>query len=314
MTNEEHITHFDGKPVEDWDQQSGIKDPTEVSYRLGLSFEEGDQGVRWTDLFAAFLDDPASMQITGFVIGNWIVLSSGLDMNSAPIVEAMVSARDRLPNLRALFLGDIIQEESEISWIRQSDISPLFEAYPALETFCVRGADGLSLGKIKHERLNTLIIQSGGLGANVVRDIAGAQLPELEHLELWMGDENYGGNATVDDLAPILSGECFPRLKYLGLRNSQIADEIAAALVNAPVLEKIRILDLSLGVLTDKGAATLISNPAIGRLEMLDIHHHYCSKEMVEKLTKLGIEIDVSDRQEPDKSGDEIYRYVAVSE
>lgn len=311
---EQHLSQFDGKPVKDWDPDLGIEDSTGVTYRLGLSYDQGDQGERWTDLFAAFLDDPASMQITGMVIGDWGLLSSAMDENSTPIVEALVSARDRLPNLRALFLGDIIGEECEISWIRQSDVSPLFEAYPALETFCVRGAEGLSLGNIKHEQLKTLIIQSGGLSANVVRQVAAAQLPELEHLELWLGDDNYGGNARIDDLAPLLSGESFPKLKYLGLRDSEITDQIAAALINAPVLEKIRILDLSLGILSDAGVAALLSNPMIGKLEKLDIHHHFCSEEMVEKLTNLGIEIDVSDRQEAEISGDEIWRYVAVSE
>ena len=39
---------------------------------------------------------------------------------------------DRLPALEALFLGDITFEQQEISWIQQSDISPLFLAFPRL--------------------------------------------------------------------------------------------------------------------------------------------------------------------------------------
>jgi hypothetical protein len=127
-----------------------------------------------------------------------------------------------------------------IRW--QSDVSPLFAAYPQLEDFCVRGAVGLSLGSLKHDRLKSLNIQSGGLGANVIREVAAAELPELEHLELWLGEENYGGNATVADIAPILDGALFPKLKYLGLRDSEIADEIAGAVASAPVVERIRVL------------------------------------------------------------------------
>jgi len=310
----EHITNFAGKPVKDWEAQSGIQDPEGACYALRLSYEEAEEGRRWTDKFAAFLDDSSSNRVSGIVIGDWGVLSSATDETSAPVVEALVAARDRLPNLRAIFFGDIIGEECEISWIRQSDISPLFTAYPQLEHFCVRGADGLSLGALKHDRLKSLIIQSGGLGVNVVREVAAADLPELEHLELWLGEENYGGDATVADLAPILDGGLFPKLKYLGLRDSEIADEIARAVATAPVVERIRVLDLSLGALTDEGAAALLAGPAIARLEKLDVHHHFCSEEMTAKLQSLGVEVDASEREKPDVYGDEVWRYVAVGE
>ena len=310
----EHITNFAGKPVTDWEAQSGIQDPEGACYALRLSYEEAEEGRRWTDKFATFLDDPYSNQVSGIVIGDWGLLSSAMDETSAPVVEALVEARDRLPKLRAIFFGDVVGEECEISWIRQSDVSPLFTAYPQLEYFCVRGAEGLSLGSLEHSRLKSLIIQSGGLGANVVREVAAADLPELEHLELWLGEENYGGDATVEDLAPILGGGLFPKLKYLGLRDSHIADQIARAVATAPVVERIRVLDLSLGAMTDEGAAALLDSPAIARLEKLDVHHHFCSEEMTAKLQSLGIEVDASEREKPDIYGDEVWRYVAVGE
>jgi hypothetical protein len=314
MAIHEYIRNFAEKPVKDWDQQAGITDPENTCYALRLSYEESEEGQRWTDKFSAFLDDPKSSLVTGIVTGDWGSLNSSLERASASVVEALVAAGDRLPKLRAIFLGDIIGEECEISWIQQSDVSPLFAAYPQLEYFCVRGADGLSLGSLKHARLKSLTVQSGGLGANVVREVAAADLPELEHLELWLGEENYGGNATVDDLAPILGGALFPKLKYLGLRDSEIADEIARAVATAPVVERIRVLDLSLGTMADEGAKALLSSPAIARLEKLDVHHHFCSKEMTDKLQSLGIKVDASERQEPDMYDDEVWRFVAVGE
>jgi hypothetical protein len=310
----EHITNFAGKPVKDWESESGIRDPENICYALRLSYEEGEEGQQWTDKFAAFLDDPSSSRVSEIVIGDWGLLNAAMNETSAFVVEALVAARNHLPNLRAIFFGDIISEECEISWIRQSDISPLFAAYPCLENFSVRGADGLNLGALKHDKLKSLIIQSGGLDANVVCEVAAADLPELEHLELWLGEENYGGNTTVADLAPILDGAMFPRLKYLGLRNSAIADEIARAVATAPVVERIRVLDLSLGTLTDEGAAALLESPAIARFERLDLHHHYCSEEMMAKLQSFGVEVDVSERQKTDTDDDETWRYVAVGE
>jgi hypothetical protein len=304
-----HIDNFAGKPVKNWEPQSGIQDPEGVCYAVRLSADEYYDGEQWTDKFAAFLNDPSSSRVYGIVIGNW-----GGDKPSDFVVETLVAARERLPNLRAIFLGDIISEENEISWIEQSDLSPLFSAYPELGSFCVRGATGLGLGSLKHDRLKALIIQSGGLGANVVREVAAAELPELEHLELWLGDEEYGGDATVDDLAPIFDGKSFPNLKYLGLRNSEIADGIARAVATAPMVERIRVLDLSLGALGDEGASALLASPAIAKLEKLDIHHHFCSEEMTRRLEALGIEVDASERLQPKVYGDEVCRFVVVSE
>lgn len=230
------------------------------------------------------------------------------------MVEALVGARDRLPNLTALFFGDIRQEESEISWIQQADVSPLFKAYPKLEVFGVRGNEGLTLGALKHDCLKELAIETGGLSGDVVREVAAADLPQLEHLELWLGTDNYGGDATLSDLAPILSGKQFPNLRYLGLRDSEMADEIAEAIASTDLLEEIEVLDLSLGTLTDRGALALSNAPGIDQLTLLDIHHHFVSENMVAKLTNLGISVNADDRQVEEEYDGDIYRYIAVSE
>lgn len=333
----EHLTEFAGLPVVEWDPVAGPALTAGAAYRLTLSYGESQEGQRWTDRLAGVLSsllgrrpaeapapqgrkwsdklaaltaDPAADQVTGLVAGSW---EMG-DSDSQPVVEALVAARDRLPALRALFLGDITQEENEISWIQQSDVSPLLAAYPELEHFGVRGAEGLSLGTLRHARLKLLIVESGGLPAEVVREVAAADLHELEHLELWLGEEQYGGSSTVADLAPILSGALFPKLRYMGLRDAERADEIAAAIATAPITERIRVLDLSLGTLSDQGAMSLLASSAVARLEKLDIHHHFCSEAMVEKLNGLGIALDASDRKDTEEHRGRTWRYVAVGE
>jgi hypothetical protein len=89
---------------------------------------------------------------------------------------------------------------------------------------------------------------------------------------------------------------------------------VAAVLAHAPVLEQIRVLDLSLGTLSDEGAAALLASPAVRQLEKLDLHHHYCSEETMAALQGLGIEVDVSERQEPQNWGNGDHRFVAVGE
>src|SRR5262249_37557622 len=152
-----------------------------------VSWEEAEAGQRWTDKLAAFLGlarrpvntgeprrtslekflgDPAAREIPGIVVGTWEEVGMGSSSAKSP-VEALVAARAQLPPLRAIFLGDITAEESEISWIEQCDVSPLLHAYPALEEFCVRGGQGLSFGALRHEHLRSLVVQTGGLSRNV---------------------------------------------------------------------------------------------------------------------------------------------------
>jgi predicted DNA-binding WGR domain protein len=286
--------------------------PPTVVYRLALTYRDEDAQKSLSDVLAAFLADPAAATAPGLVIGHWGGVDS-VDEDSAAIVEALVAARDQLPNLKHLFLGDIVMEENEVSWIQQSDVSPLLEAYPQLEELRVRGANDLSFGALKHKKLKTLAVECGGLPVNVLREICAARLPALEHLELWLGEEGYGWNGTVEDLQPILSGKLFPKLRYLGLRDSAIANEVAAAVAKAPVLKKVRVLDLSLGNLGDEGAEALLASPDLAKLEKLDIHHHFVSNPVVAKLKALGIEVDASERMKP-WDFDPDYRYIAVGE
>jgi len=312
VTISEHLTSFAGQPVQDWQPDAGPIDPS-IFYRLSLSYDEAQGGEQWSDCLAALLDHPAAAALEGIVVGAWGEMFDEAE-EAARVVESLVAARDRLPRLRAIFLGDITFEECEISWIQNTDVSPLFDAYPALEHFGVRGANGLRLGALRHEHLRSLIIQCGGLDAAITREVAVAELPALEHLELWLGEANYGRTTAVDDLAPILAGGSFPRLAYLGLRNNEIADAVAAAVAAAPILDRIRILDLSLGTLGDDGAAALLASPALARLEKLDIHHHFCSDTMVARLQRLGVEVDASETQEERTYNNEHWRYVAVGE
>lgn len=312
MPINEHVSTFAGKPVRDWDAERGVDDARGVAYRLSLSYEEEDAGATLVDKLAAFVADPAVGRVEALVIGSWNPGDSGA--SSEAVVEALAAARDRLAGLRHLFFGDIIGEECEISWLVQSDLSPLLEAYPNLEHLSVRGGQGLSLGAPRHARLRELVLQAGGLPVSVVHEVAGADLPSLEHLELWLGTPDYEGDASVEDLAPLLRGERFPRLKYLGLRNSVIADDIAAAAALAPVTGRLDVLDLSLGALGDAGAKALLTSPAVRRLKKLDVHHHFVSPELVTALQGLGIEVDADDVQEPHEWGGEPHRYNSVSE
>lgn len=249
-------------------------------------------------------------QITALVIGAWD-LSFG-DGTSATVVDALVKSNYRYPNLRHLFLGDILSEECEISWIVQSDVTPLLNAFPDLEEFGVRGGGSLVFQPFQHGSLKKLVIETGGLDRSVVEAIASSKLPALEHLEIWFGDENYGANTTVGDLAPFFAAGTFPNLKTLALKNADFTNEIVRAVFNAPVLSQLEVLDLSLGTLDNEGAEILLDSPSILSLLKLDLTHHYCSPDISVQLRNLPIEVIIG---EPEQYYDEEEsRYVAVSE
>jgi hypothetical protein len=305
----EHLTTFYGRDVVDYNPDSGLPDSA-PAIRLRLSNEALEAGRTITDLYTQFLKEPVASSVEALVIGMCFHDGDAAER----VVEDLASTRKHLPALKALFFGDITFEECEISWIPQTDVSPLFTAFPLLEVLGVRGGNGLSLGRPSHPKLKILIVETGGLPRHVVREVCAADLPALEHLELWLGSDNYGGDATLDDLAPILSGRLFPRLTTLALRDCEWADDLAVALADAPILARIKSLDLSLGTLGDRGALALAAAPATARLESIDIRHHYVSDEAVAKLDALGPRINAEDRQRPDRWLDEKDRYIAVSE
>jgi hypothetical protein len=294
----EHRFSFAGKKVAQFKET--LFDTQKLAFRVTRAYEASQT---WLEQFEVLLAQPEAATLEALVVGMWS--DEQYDDGSQPVVEALVAAKDKLKSLKAIFLGDIVCEECEVSWLHQSDVSPIFAAYPNLEAFAVRGSGDLHFGTLSHSSLKHLTVQSGGLDVQIVRDILASDFPNLEHLDLYLGMEDYGANVTLEDLMPLLQGELFPKLTTLGLRNSIFTDEIAAAIATAPILERIKTLDLSLGVLSDEGAKVFSSAEKLGSLEKLDIHYHFVNAEpLVElkaHLRKLKIKIDASEAQEPDE-------------
>ncbi|MGW5383343.1 STM4015 family protein [Nocardia sp. NPDC003963] len=316
----EHLDEFGGLPVHDFpvpwqvDEPGPLPEADSVAWRIA---EPGwDDKHTWEEVFGRFLDEVDTTAVHAIVAGIW---PEAYDTSADKIIACLVAARDRLPALRAVFLGDITVEESEISWIMQGHIEPLLTAYPDLEELGIRGGTELVFAPVHHEHLRTLTVQTGGLEAEVVRGIAASDLPALERLELWLGTENYGADVEIGDLAPILLGHRLPALEHLALRNSDIQDEICAAVASAPVVARLTGLDLSMGILGDDGAGALLGGQPLTHLRSLDLHHNYLGAEMSARLrdvlTPAGVRLDLDPGDAREYvSGDEVRRYVSVSE
>ncbi|MEV5434362.1 STM4015 family protein [Streptomyces sp. NPDC052701] len=292
-----------------------LPEPDAVAWRITAD-AYGD-GEDWAEVFARFCAAVDTTRVRALIVGAWV---EAYELPPSGVIEALLAARDRFPALRALFLGDMVMEECEISWINQTDVTPLLAGFPALEEFGVRGGTGLRFPALSHGALRRLVVESGGLPAEAVRGIGASDLPALEHLDLWLGTPDYGGDSEAADLEPILSGARLPRLRHLALRNSEMQDAVAAAVASAPVVERLEVLDLSMGVLTDEGAGALLGGQPLTHLKKLDLHHHYLSEPFVERvrqtLEPAGVEVDLDrGNAEEDTEGDgRVWRYVAVGE
>ncbi|WP_067458640.1 STM4015 family protein [Actinomadura macra] len=314
---EEHLSSFAGLPVVTVDgEPEPDGDPLPAAGDVAWAVRHRERDGRWvasfSDSFDWFLENVDTAQVTHLVVGWW-----DFDFD---VRDLLVGVAGRFPRLRALFLGDVLDWEQHISWIKYGDITPLLAAYPGLEHFEIRGASDLRFEPPRSERLRVLRIESGGLPAEVTRAVAAADLPALEHLDLWIGSEWYDGTSALEDFAPLMTGERLPALKHLGLENGAFQDELAQAIATAPIAARLESLSLAMGMLTDRGVEALLGGQPLTHLRRLDLHHAFLSEAMANRLRAAlpGVEVDLDGSvAEPEWVNDQSPSsalYIAVSE
>ncbi len=222
MTIGSNLSTFNGKPVKDYDPEEGID--LNFCHRIRVGYDDEDAII--SELFVQFAKDENASKVTEFIIGLWALEMQG----PGNLPKKIIEHAKELPKLEAIMFGDITYEESEISWIENCDQTQMIKAFPHLKEYRVRGGNGLGFKGLNHPNLKKLVVETGGLDKSTFTEIINGDLPNLEHLELWLGTEDYGGTTNIHAARPLLSGTKFPKLKYLGLRNADISDDIAFAL------------------------------------------------------------------------------------
>ncbi|MFJ4835342.1 STM4015 family protein [Streptomyces sp. NPDC088747] len=302
-TQDSHLDELYGLPAFTFPspgEGTGLPEPDVVAWRIG--HERWKSEDLWVEAFDCFCAEVDITRVRALIVGCW---EDPEDTDPSEVIEALLAVRDRMPALRSVFLGDITDQECHISRISQTDVTPLLTGFPALEEFGVRAGEGSSLGQIlrlefpalRHDALRRLTVESSGLPVNVVRGVGASELPALEHLDLWLGGSDFGADCEAADLEPILTDARLPRLRHLALRNSEIQDEVAAAVASAPVVARLEVLDLSMGTLTDDGAAALLHGQPLTHLTRLDLHHNYLSEPIRQRirgtLEPAGVTVDL---------------------
>lgn len=250
-----------------------------------------------------------------------LTFSSNNDPNENNLQDLIdLLAQQSRPTIRKLHFGDFeYPDETEMSWYSIGDLSKLWPFVPKLRTLITQGGSsgsaiggGMTLGAIDLPALVRAEFRTGGLERVNALAIAAAKLPNIEHLEIWYGDDNYGGDATVEDVKPLLARTDLPKLRRLGLRNAEFTEAMIEPLAKSKLLRQLKELDLSMGVLTTEGAKALVAHrDAFRHLDVLDVSQTYLDDDAVASLkgvAKTVVAEDLRDDDDPD------YRFPAVGE
>ncbi|MDH6358514.1 STM4015 family protein [Parabacteroides sp. PF5-9] len=276
-----------------------------------LSYDDYDNGKTQKDLLDKILNDKKLADIKQLTIGCWDYESG----DCQELVDGMIAHKEKFAHIEGLFWGDIDGEESEVSWIEQTDLSVLLDGMPKLKDLKIKGTNGLSIGQKQRPEIISLEIISGGLPTSVVDDVIKSDFPNLEKLILYVGVDDYGYDGSIDQFKPLFSKNKFPKLNYLGIINAVEEDQVVELFLSSDILPQLETMDISAGVLTDKGGQLLLDNvDKLKHLKFIDMEYNYLTEEMQKKLSQLPVKVNVSDAQDIDEDYEEWGGFPLITE
>lgn len=215
----------------------------------------------------ALLALPSSRFLRHLAIESVPFLRGGRDLD--PFLAAIAgAARARPLTLRSLFVG---QDASP--WTI-GPIAGVLAACPELRHLTLRAGE-LALGALAHPRLRAFGIEGHRLTRQNVAEMAAADWPRLEQLEISFHSRDLPGGCDARDLAPLWAGDNLPALQHLGVLACPFADELVRDLAASPLLGRLRTLDLSGGALSAAGVAAMArSRLAFSHLARLELVHN----------------------------------------
>ncbi|MDQ3300569.1 MAG: TIGR02996 domain-containing protein [Myxococcota bacterium] len=238
-----------------------------------------------------------------------------------PAVVAEAANHAWAPGLTRLHLGDVASDIDMAHHVVGDVGEIVSRVFPNLVSLKLHSGnqewrgDGVTFGVagITLPALVELVVETCSLSSERAQAIAAARTPNLERLELWFGSDNEGADASTADIRGILDGQLFPKLRQLGLRNAEIADELAAALPAARIAARLESLDLSMGTLGDEAAIELAAQgAAFPALRQLSVDDNYLTEEALTALRAGFPRTTIISNSQ--KEGEEDDRYVSVAE
>jgi uncharacterized protein (TIGR02996 family) len=291
-----------GERLSAWINEPDFADIVDLDWHYGFvlglrvgSLEDVELPV--SEVLAAILASPACCMLRRISVG---ITDPSYPTSLRSAVTALAAGPVH-EHLVELFLGDFAYpDECEISWVSVGDITGVLARCPALRHLHVRGAD-IELGDaLVHPTLETLVIETGGLPARACAAVGRAWLPELRSMEVWFGRREYGGDGSIEQLAPLFGGAGLPALRHLALKNSEFQDAIAHALVHADILAQLKSVSLGMGILRKRGGeALLAAADRLRHLTRIDLDFNWLSAELAAELVRVLPRVHIGERNEP---------------
>ncbi len=291
--------------------------PKKVVWHRGvmeqLTFIPEDEQPAMEEVLEKALSHPAGRLVRKLTLG--VPLISAPDWHLEALARTIANCGP-LPRLTTLDMSVTSPAMDQISWRRVGDISCIWSALPHLEVLLLQGSEGREglaskLAPIHAPKLERFVFESGGLDQSVPLELAAADLPSLVHLELWLGDPNYGCNVSVQSLEGILNGERLPKLTSLALKNSTEEGALIEAVAKSKLLPRLQALDFSMGVMrTESRAAILNYADRFKHLQWLDLSDNYFDAADQAAIKAALPMVQFGEQKEMDG----LDRYVSVSE
>lgn len=237
------------------------------------------------------------------------MISVGTSQDPEGMVKSFIDrfGKSHQRRLEMLTWHDVSDVVEQPSWLNNSDVAPLLEAFPNLRFFGVKGGNGLRFGaerSLRHDTLEALTIITGGLPEIIIQDLIAASLPSLQALELWFGVPYYGLTTKIEDLEPIFrnqradGGVLFPALTQLGLCNCTFGDQLIDHLIDAPIMRRLDTLDMRNAGITDLGLRRLIDSGAADHLRRVLLDKNLLSdRALADTLSLRGVSVSWGDWQ-----------------
>lgn len=306
---EPHVKCYDGSGKDAFTWRNGFIFGVRLAHdHYALDFQaEGKPKVEVSlaNVLTTLLDHPSGRFITE------LTMNYNDDPTDDDLQDLIDILAKRAPKtIHRIKIGDDVDQ---ISWYNVGDLSKLWKAVPHLRAFEVE-AGSFTLGKLDLPELRRAKFETGGLSKESGMAIAKASWPLIEHLEIYYGDDNYGGECSIKEVKPLLARTDLAHLRYLGLKNAMFTDDICKALPTAKVIATLETLDLSMGIMTDEGARALAEHAdAFAHLKTIDVSENYIGDDGQAALKKaFGKRVQgLNDQNEDD---DPEYRSVQVGE
>ncbi len=246
------------------------------------------------DIVESILSDSELDTIEEIIFGFWC---ESHDTSPQKYIDMIIENSEKFKNVKSVFFGDMEYDENELSWIEQGNYSKLWSALPNLEKLTIKGSNNLALGDIEHSNLKHIEIISGGLPVGVIKSVEKAKLPKLEKLELYLGIEDYGFDGELKDVENLVEAlKGFESLKYLGIVNSDMQNQIIKLVLDSGIVSKLETLDMSYGNLFDLGAFLIIKDKEkLAGLKELRLDNSAFTQATYDLLKTLDLNISLED-------------------